>query len=54
MITDEWDYAELISGETTIWFASIELGKSNLWEDFIVSSNVKNPFDLKLHLLLII
>jgi len=44
MITDEWDYAELISGETTIWFASLELGKSNLWEDFTVSSNSKSPF----------
>ena len=44
MITGEWDYAELKSGETTIWFASLELGKSNLWGNFTVSSNSKNPF----------
>jgi hypothetical protein len=29
-VTPENDYAELISGETTIAFASIELGNSNL------------------------
>lgn len=33
-ITPEKDYGELLSGETTIAFASIELGKSNFKKGF--------------------
>lgn len=33
-LTPEEDYGELISGETTIAFASIELGKSNFKKGF--------------------
>ena len=37
-ITPESDYAELATGETTLAFASYELGKSNIKTDFIHSS----------------
>lgn len=48
MITDEWDYAEVDSDETTLWFASIELWIDNLWENFTIGSNKINPFWIEL------
>ena len=47
-VTPENDYAELISGETTIAFASLELGKSNIKEGFVQSSASEKPFGLEL------
>ena len=47
-VTPENDYAELNSGETTIAFASVELGNSNLKNDFIKSSLSERPFGMEL------
>ncbi|MGB0429320.1 MAG: VOC family protein [Bacteroidia bacterium] len=47
-ITPENDYAELISGETTIAFASIELGNSNFSEEFQATSLNNKPFGVEL------
>ena len=47
-ITPENDYGELISGETTIAFASTELGNSNLKNGFENISNSKKPFGVEL------
>nr|WP_167571728.1 MULTISPECIES: VOC family protein [Aquimarina] len=47
-ITPENDYSELISGETTIAFASIELGNSNVKDGFIKSSLLEKPFGVEL------
>ena len=47
-ITPENDYAELISGETTLSFASIELGNSNFKQGFEQSSPSKKPFGIEL------
>ena len=47
-ITPEKDYAELLSGETTIAFASIELGKSNFKKGFERISRSKNPFGVEM------
>ena len=47
-ITPENDYGELISGETTISFASIELGNSNFKKGFEKISNSKKPFGVEL------
>lgn len=47
-ITPENDYAELISGETTLAFASIELGNSNFKKGFEQSSTSKKPFGVEL------
>lgn len=47
-ITPERDYAELISGETTISFASIELANSNLKNGFIESKQTGKPFGIEL------
>ncbi len=47
-ITPESDYAEIISGETIISFATIKLAKSNLSDGFI-ESNLKNkPFGIEI------
>ena len=46
--TSEKDYAELISGETTLAFASLELGKSNLKKGFISSNKQNKPFGIEL------
>lgn len=37
-ISPEQDYAELITGETTLAFASFELGKTNIKSGFVASS----------------
>jgi len=47
-ITPENDYGELISGETTISFASIELGNSNFKKGFQKSSLSEKPFGVEL------
>jgi uncharacterized glyoxalase superfamily protein PhnB len=47
-ITPEKDYGELISGETTISFASIELGNSNFKNGFQKSSISNKPFGIEL------
>lgn len=48
LLTPENDYGEIISGETTIAFASIELAKSNLKDGFIESSISKKPFGIEM------
>mgnify|MGYP005822121249 CR=1 FL=1 len=47
-ITPKNDYGELISGETTIAFASRELGNSNFKNGFVSISPSKKPFGAEL------
>lgn len=47
-ITPEGDYGELIGGETTLAFASLELGKSNFSQDMAPSSPSQKPFGIEL------
>lgn len=47
-ITPENDYGELITGETTISFASIQLAHSNLEKGFEKMTPSKNPFGIEL------
>ena len=47
-ITPENDYAELITGETTLSFASFELASSNLKNGFKKSNMSKKPFGIEL------
>ena len=47
-ITPENDYGELLSGETTIAFASITLGKSNFKNGFDKISKTKKPFGIEM------
>lgn len=47
-VTDERDYGELISGETTIAFASIELGKSNFKTGLRAISKSERPFGVEM------
>lgn len=47
-ITPENDYAELLTGETTIAFASLELGNSNFKEGFEKSTKTQKPFGIEL------
>lgn len=47
-LTPENDYGELISGGTTIAFASIELGESNFRKGFQKSSKSALPFGVEL------
>ncbi len=46
--TPENDYGELVSGETTISFASLELGSSNTKDGFIESTLQQKPFGIEL------
>ncbi len=47
-LTPEKDYGEMITGETTLAFASIELGEANFKAGFR-KSNIKNkPFGIEL------
>lgn len=46
--TPEKDYGELVSGETTIAFASIALGNSNLKNGFTKSTQTQKPFGIEL------
>jgi len=47
-ITPEKDYGELISGETTISFASIELGKANFKKGFEPLQNTGKPIGVEM------
>ncbi len=47
-ITPENDYGELNTGQTSIAFASIALGKSNFKNSFEKISNAKKPFGVEL------
>lgn len=47
-VTPENDYAELISGETTIAFASFELGISNFKKGFEKIDKLKKPFGVEI------
>lgn len=47
-ITPEGDYGELISGETTIAFASIELGNSNFESEFEKITKSNKPFGVEM------
>lgn len=47
-ITPEEDYGELISGETTISFASIELGNSNFKSGFQTQLKSEKPFGVEM------
>lgn len=47
-VTPENDYGELVSGETTIAFASVKLGNSNFKKGFEKSTNSKKPFGVEL------
>ncbi|REH48906.1 putative glyoxalase superfamily protein PhnB [Tenacibaculum gallaicum] len=47
-ITPENDYGELISGETTIAFASYELGKSNFKKKIKKVSSSDKPFGVEM------
>lgn len=46
--TPENDYGEIISGETTIAFAAIELASANLKNGFLESSLNQKPFGIEL------
>lgn len=48
MLTPENDYGEVKSGTTTLAFASIELGESNIKKGFIVSDISNKPFGIEL------
>lgn len=47
-VTPEQDYGELISGETTIAFASLELGRSNFRKGFAPVSAEQPPAGIEL------
>ncbi|MFK8058892.1 MAG: VOC family protein [Polaribacter sp.] len=47
-ITPENDYGELLTGETTIAFASLELGNSNFKIGFKKIKKAKKPFGVEL------
>lgn len=47
-LTPEKDYGELITGETSIAFASIELASSNIKEGFLTSNASQKPFGIEL------
>lgn len=47
-ITPENDYAELISGETSLAFASLELGNSNFKKGFETIPKNTKPFGVEL------
>lgn len=47
-ISPEGDYGELLSGETTIAFASIELGNTNFKSGFLKISNDERPTGMEM------
>ncbi len=47
-ITPEKDYGELITGETTLSFASVELAASNIKKGFLISKTEDKPFGIEL------
>jgi len=48
MLTPEKDYGEIHTGNTTLAFASIELGKSNFKDGFLESKLSAKPFGFEL------
>ena len=48
LLTPENDYGEVISGNTTIAFANIDLGNSNFKKGFSESNLSKKPFGIEL------
>lgn len=47
-ITPDKDYGELITGETTLSFASVSLASSNIKQGFLSSKSVEKPFGIEL------
>lgn len=47
-VTPEQDYGELLSGETTIAFASLELGRSNFSQGFQPITNTGKPIGIEM------
>jgi lactoylglutathione lyase len=47
-VTPEADYGEVITGNTTLSFANLELGNSNIKSGFTVSSTDAKPFGIEL------
>jgi len=47
-MTPEEDYAELVSGETTLAFASLALGNSNFSRGFTTSQTDQAPFGVEM------
>ncbi|MDQ0782759.1 VOC family protein [Chryseobacterium sp. W4I1] len=47
-ITPEKDYGELLTGETTISFASVSLASSNIKKGFLFSKAEEKPFGIEL------
>ncbi|KOY86252.1 glyoxalase [bacterium 336/3] len=47
-ITPENDYGELLVGETTLSFTSVELAKLNLADGFIESNVINKPFGIEI------
>lgn len=47
-VTPENDYGELLVGETTLSFCSLNLAKSNLKDGFIESSLTNKPFGIEI------
>jgi lactoylglutathione lyase len=47
-ITPENDYGELITGETTLSFASVSLASSNIKSGFIESTLTQKPFGIEI------
>ncbi|MEM6319603.1 MAG: VOC family protein [Bacteroidota bacterium] len=48
LLTPEQDYGEVVSGTTTLAFASLELGQSNFKKGFTTSSLEAKPFGIEL------
>ena len=46
-ISPEKDYGELITGETTLAFASFELGENNIPKGYIKTSQSNKPFGVE-------
>jgi lactoylglutathione lyase len=49
-VTPENDYGELLTGETTLAFASLALAQSNLPDGFLASTALAQPFGIELGL----
>lgn len=48
LLTPENDYGELITGDTTIAFASIALGESNFEKGFLKTTQLEKPLGVEL------
>lgn len=49
-VHDSGDYGEVVSGETTLAFASCELGRLNLPEGFVAASESSRPLGIEIAL----